>query len=180
MATAVGPVAPATGTTAIAVAVEVTPGPAGGDMPQTPEGVLEDVLEESEEEPEMAPEPVPKVALEEVPVEGLMIVVHPTAPSPPHGVAAVSSPAPHIAASMGAAAGVAVGPKVIMGHPTFYALDDIPLDEAVSMAHRVLSQVQRVLRREDEGLTNECWCLLLWATILKEMMVSKRAVAWAQ
>jgi hypothetical protein len=45
--------------------------------------------------------------------------------------------------------------EVIMGHPTFYALDDIPLDDAMSMAHRALSQAQRVLHWEDEGLIDE-------------------------
>jgi hypothetical protein len=120
-------------------------------MPQTPEGVPEHVLEESEEEPEMAPEPVP----EEVPVEGAMIIMHATAPSPPHGAAAASLPAPRTATIVGAAAGVAVGPEVIMGHRTFYAPDDISLDEAVNTAHMALSQVQRVLRRIDEGLVDE-------------------------
>jgi hypothetical protein len=52
-----------------------------------------------------------------------------------------SSLAPHAAVAVGAAAGVIVGPEVIMGHPTFYASDDIPLDEAMSTAHRALSQV---------------------------------------
>jgi hypothetical protein len=73
-----------------------------------------------------------------------------------------------------------VGLEVIMGHPTFYAPDDIPLDEVVSMAHRALSQVQHVLRWEDKGLTDEHRRLHLWATMLKEMTVSERAVARAQ
>jgi hypothetical protein len=34
-----------------------------------------------------------------------------------------------------------VGPEVILGHPTLYVPDDIPLDEALSMSHRALSQV---------------------------------------
>jgi hypothetical protein len=87
-------------------------------MPQTPEGVAEDVLEESEEEPEMAPEPVPNVVLEEVLVEGAMIAACAGAPSPPHGASAVSSSTPRAAA--GATAGTALGPEVILGHPTLY------------------------------------------------------------
>jgi hypothetical protein len=70
-----------------------------------------------------------------------MIVAHTATPSPPHGAAVASSLAPRAAVAVGAAAGVIVGPEVIMGHPTFYAPDDIPLDEAVSTAHRALSQV---------------------------------------
>jgi hypothetical protein len=145
-------------------------------MPQTPEGVCEDVLEELEEEPDMASGPVP----EEVPVEGAMIVAHAASPSPLHGAATASSPAPRAAAATGIAVGVAVRPEVIMGHPTFYVSDDISLDEAVSTAHRALSQVQRVLRREDEGLTNESRRLQLWATMLKEMTVFERATARAR
>jgi hypothetical protein len=154
----------------------VAPGPAVSDMPQTPEGVCEDVLEELEEEPDMASRPVP----EEVPVEGAMIVAHAASPSPPHGAATASSPAPRAATAIGIAVGVAVRPEVIMGHPTFYVSDDISLDEAVSTAHRALSQVQRVLHREDEGLTNESRRLQLWATMLKETMVSERATARAR
>ena len=42
-----------------------------------------------------------------------------------------------------------------MGHPTYHAPGDISLDGAVSTALRALSQVQRVLRREDGDLTDE-------------------------
>jgi hypothetical protein len=107
-----------------------------------------------------------------------MIVLHATAPSPPHGAAAASSLAPHAVVATGAAIGVAVGPEVIMGHPTFYATDDIPLDDSVSMAHKALSQVQRVIHREGEGLTDEH--LQLWATTLKVMTVSERAAVRAR
>jgi hypothetical protein len=113
----------------------------------------------------MASEPVLEVVPEEALVEGAMIVMHVAAPSPPHGAATTSSPAPRTTAAASAAAGVAVGPKVIMGHPTFYAPDDIRLDESVSLAHRALSEVQRVLHREDEGLTDERWRLQLWAAM---------------
>jgi hypothetical protein len=176
----VGLAAPVAITITVAAADEVAPGPAASNMPQTPEGVIEDVLEELKEEPEMTPEPVPEVVPEEVPVEGAMIIVHTVAPSPPHGAAAASSSAPRVATVAGTTTSVAVGLEVIMGHPTFYAPDDIPLDEAVSMAHRALSQVQHVLRWEDEGLTDEHRRLHLWATMLKEMMVSERAAARAQ
>jgi hypothetical protein len=63
------------------------------------------------------------------------------APSPTHGASAASSLAPRAGAATGAAAGAVVGPEVILGHPTLYAPDDIPLDEALSMSHRALSQV---------------------------------------
>jgi hypothetical protein len=129
-------VAPTVGTTTLSAAVEVAPELAAGDMHQTPEGVPEDVLEDSEEEPEMVLEPVPEV----IPVEEAMIVVHVVAPSPPHATAEVSSPAPHAAAVMDTAANVVGEPEVVMGHPAFHATDDIPLDEAVSTAHRALSQ----------------------------------------
>jgi hypothetical protein len=155
------------------------PGSAAGGMTQTPEGVLEDLLEESEEELEMAPEPVPEVVLEEVPVEGAMIVTHVATPSPPHGAAVASLLEPHVATAAGDAPDAMVGPEVILGHPTSYAPDDIPLEEAVSTAHGALSQVQCVLRREDEGLVDERWCLHLWDTMLKEMKVSERVVARA-
>jgi hypothetical protein len=67
-----------------------------------------------------------------------------------------------------------------MGHPTFHAPDDIPVDEAVSMARKALSQAQRVLHREDDDLIDECRCLQLWATMLKETTATERAAAWAQ
>jgi hypothetical protein len=172
-------VAPAAGTIAIVVAVVAAPGPAVGDMPQTPKGVPEDEFEESEEETEIVSEPVPEVVPEEVPVEGAMTVAHAAAPSPPHGAAAAASSAPRATVAAGAAVDVAVGPEVIMGRPTFYAPDDINLDEAMSTAHRAMSQVQRVLRREDEGLANECRCLQLWAIMIKEMTDSERAAVQA-
>jgi hypothetical protein len=46
--------------------------------------------------------------------------------------------------------------EVVMGHPTCHAPGDISLDGAVSTALRPLSQVQRVLRREDGDLVDEC------------------------
>jgi hypothetical protein len=40
--------------------------------------------------------------------------------------------------------------------------------------------VQRVLRREGEGLTDERRRLQLWSAMLKETTVSERAAVWAQ
>jgi hypothetical protein len=113
------------------------------------------VLEESEEELEMVSELVLEVVPEEVPVERAMIVVHAGAPSLPHGAAELSSPTHHVAAATDATASVVGEPKVVMGHPTFYVLDDIPLHEVVSTAHRALSQAQIVLRQEDKDLTDK-------------------------
>jgi hypothetical protein len=64
-----------------------------------------------------------------------------------------------------------------MGHPTCHAPGDISLDGAVSTALRPLSQVQRVLRREDGDLVDECRRLQLWASMLKETTVTERAEA---
>jgi hypothetical protein len=55
-----------------------------------------------------------------------------------------------------------------MGHPTYHAPGDISLDGAVSTALRALSQVQRVLRREEGDLADERRRLQLWASMLKE------------
>jgi hypothetical protein len=44
--------------------------------------------------------------------------------------------APRAAAAVDATAYVMGELEVVMGHPTFHALDDIPLDEAMSMAHK--------------------------------------------
>jgi hypothetical protein len=84
-----------------------------------------------------------------------MVIAYTASPSPPHGATEASSPAPRAAAAVDTAAGVVGELEVVMGHPTFHAPDDIPLDEAVSTAHRALSQTQRVLRRDDEDLTDE-------------------------
>jgi hypothetical protein len=69
---------------------------------------------------------------------------------------------------------------VVLGHPTPYASDDIPLDEVVSTNHQALSQVQRVLCHEGENLDDECQRLQLWASMLKRMTVSERAAARAR
>jgi hypothetical protein len=66
---------------------------------------------------------------------------------------------------------------VVMGHPTCHAPGDISLDGVVSSALRALSQVQRVLRREDGDLTDERRRLQLWASMLKETTITERAEA---
>jgi hypothetical protein len=48
------------------------------------------------------------------------------------------------------------------------------------MAHRALSQVQRVLHREGEDLDDEHRRLHLWASMLKRMTISERAAARAR
>jgi hypothetical protein len=69
--------------------------------------------------------------------------------------------------------------EVVLGHPTPYALGDISVGEAVSTAHQALSQAQHILHREGEDLADERRRLQLWASMLKRMTVSERAVAWA-
>jgi hypothetical protein len=64
-----------------------------------------------------------------------------------------------------------------MGHPTYHAPGDISLDGAVSTALRALSQVQRVLHREDGDLADERRRLQLWASMLKETTITERAEA---
>jgi hypothetical protein len=64
-----------------------------------------------------------------------------------------------------------------MGLPTYHAPGDISLDRAVSTTLRALSQVQRVLRREDGDLADEHQRLQLWASMLKETTVTERAEA---
>jgi hypothetical protein len=85
----------------------------------------------------MAPEPVPEVVPREVPAAGAMIAVSSAAPSPSHGGTTPFSLATCTAATAGAAAGV--GLDVVLGHPTPYAPDDIPLGETVSTTHLALS-----------------------------------------
>jgi hypothetical protein len=131
------------------------------------------VLEDPADVPEMVPSPSP----EEVLAEKAMLVVRATVPSPPLAVAEASSSAPGTAAPTDAAVDAVGGPEVVMGHPTCHAPGDISLDGAVSTALRALSQVQHVLRWEDEDLTDEHRCLQLWATMLKETTVTERAAA---
>jgi hypothetical protein len=132
----------------------------------------------SEGEPEVAPEPVPEVVQEEAPAEGAMITVcAAVAPPPSHGARAPLLSVPNRAAASGAAA--SEGMEVVLGHPIPYALGDISVSEAVSMAHQAVTQVQRILHCKGEDLPDECQRLQLWASMLKRMTVSERAAARA-
>jgi hypothetical protein len=166
-------VAPVVGATVLAVAAEVAPELVASGTPQTPEGVPEDVLEDPADVSEMVPSPSP----EEVLAEKVMLVVRAAVPSLPLAAAEASSSAPGTAAPADAAADAVGGPEVVMGHPSCHAPGDISLDGAVSTALRALSQVQRALRWEDEDLADERRRLQLWATMLKETMVTERAAA---
>jgi hypothetical protein len=41
----------------------------------------------------------------------------------------------------------------------------------------VLNQAQEVLHQERRDINDECWCLLLWASMLKERTTSKKVKA---
>jgi hypothetical protein len=120
---------------------------------------------------------VPSLSPEEVLAEEATPIVCTAVPSPPLAATEASSSALGTAAPTDAAADVVGEPEVVMGHPTCHAPGDISLDGAVSTALRAMSQVQRVLRREDGDLADEHRCLQLWATMLKETTVSERAEA---
>jgi hypothetical protein len=173
VATVTSSVAPAAGATVPAVATEAVPELVASGTPQTPEGVPEDVPEGHAEAPEtvLSPSPIEVLAEEATPI------VRTTVPSPPLAAALASSSALGTAAPTDAAADAVGEPEVVMGHPTCHAPGDISLDGAVSTALRALSQVQRVLHREDGDLTDEHRRLQLWATILKETTVTERAEA---
>jgi hypothetical protein len=173
VATVASSMAPAAGATVPTVAVEAVPELVASGTPQTPEGVPEDVPED----PADAPETVSSLSLVEVLVEEATPVVRTAVPSPPLATAEASSSALGTAAPADAAADAVGEPEVVMGHPTCHAPGDISLDGAVSTALRALSQVQRVLCREDEDLADERRRLQLWATMLKETTVTERAEA---
>jgi hypothetical protein len=122
-----------------------------GGTPQTPEGVPVDAPESPADVPEvvLCPSPVEVLAEEATPI------VRSAAPSSPLAAAAASSFALGVAAPTDAAADAVEEMEVVAGHPTYHAPGDISLDGAVSTALRVLSQVQRVLCREDGDLTDE-------------------------
>jgi hypothetical protein len=173
VATVASSAAPAAGATVPAVAAEVVPELVAGGTPQTPEGVPEDMSESPADAPEAvsSPSPVEVLAEEATPV------VRTAVPSSPLATTAASSSALGTAAPADAAADAVGEPEVVMWHPTCHALDDISLDEAVSTTLRALSQVQRVLRREDGDLADERRRLQLWASMLKETTVTERAEA---
>jgi hypothetical protein len=173
VATVASSVAPAAGAIVLAVVAEAAPELVASGMPQTPEGVPEDVPEDPADVPEMVLSPSP----EEVLAEEATPVVRTAFPSPSLAAAEASSSALGTAAPADAVADAVGEPEVVMGHPTCHVPGDISLDGAVSTALRALSQVQRVLRREDGDLADERRCLQLWATMLKETTVSERAEA---
>jgi hypothetical protein len=59
---------------------------------------------------------------------------------------------------------------IILGHPMLRALGYVSLDEAMGTARWALTQAQNVLRRESGGIVNEWWRLLLWVSMLKEVV----------
>jgi hypothetical protein len=107
------------------------------------------------ESPADAPEVVPSPSPVEVLAEEATPVVRSVAPSSPLAVTAVSSSALGAAAPADTTADAVEETEVVTGHPTYHAPDDISLDGAVSTALMALSQVQRVLRREDGDLVDE-------------------------
>jgi hypothetical protein len=161
VATVVSSAAPAAGAAGPVVAAEVVPELVASGTPQTAEGVPVDVPESPADSPEVAPSPSPV----EVLAEEVTPVVCTAVPSSP------------LAAAGADAAGET---EVVMGHPTYHAPGDVSLDGAVSTALRALSQVQRVLRREDGDLADECQHLQLWASMLKETTATERAEAWGR
>jgi hypothetical protein len=173
VATVASSMAPAAGATVPAVAAEVVSELVAGGTPQTPEGVPEDVSESPADAPEAVPSPSPVEVLAEeaTPVERTAV------PSSPLAAAAASSSVLGIAAHADAAADAVGETEVVMGHPTYHAPGDISLDGAVSTALKAMSQVQRVLRREDGDLADEHRRLQLWASMLKETTATERAEA---
>jgi hypothetical protein len=164
---------PAAGATGPAVAAEVVPELVAGGTPQTPEGVPVDAPESPADAPEVVPSPSPV----EVLAEEAMPVVRTAVSTSPLAAAAASSPALGVAAAADAGADAAGETEVVIGHPTYHVAGDVSLDGAVSMTLRALSQVQRVLRREDGDLADERQCLQLWASMLKETTATERAKA---
>jgi hypothetical protein len=129
------------------------------------------------ESPADAPEVVSSPSPVEVLAEEATPVLRSAAPSSPLAAAAASSSMLGTAAPAGAAADAVKEMEVVTGHPTYHGPGDISLDGAVSTALRALSQVQHVLRREDEDLADERQRLQLWASMLKETTAIERAEA---
>jgi hypothetical protein len=176
VATVASSVAPAAGAAAPTVAADPVPELVAGGTPQTPKGVPEDVSESPADAPEMVLSPSPV----EVLAEEATSVMRTAVPSSPLAATAASPSALGTATPADAAADAVGEPEVVMGHPTSHAPGDIFLDGVVSTALRALSQVQCVLHREDGDLTDERRCLQLWASLLKETMVTERAEAWGR
>jgi hypothetical protein len=173
VATVASSAPPAAGATGPAVAAEVVPELVTGGTPQTPEGVPVDAPKSPADAPEVVAilSPVGVLAEEATPI------VRSAAPSSPLAAAAASSSALGAAAPADAAADAVEETVVVTGHPTYHAPGDISLDGAVSTTLRALSQVHRVLHREDGDLIDERQRLQLWASMLKETMTTERADA---
>jgi hypothetical protein len=129
------------------------------------------------ESPTDAPETVPSPSPVEVLAEEATPVMRTAVPSSPLAAAVASPSMLGTAAPVDAATDAVGEPEVVMGHPTCHAPGNISLDGAVSTTLRPLSQVQRVLRREDGDLIDERRCLQLWASMLKETTITERAEA---
>jgi hypothetical protein len=115
--------------------VEVVPELVTGGTPQTPEGVPVDVPESPADALEAVPSPSPVGVL----AEEATPIVRTAVPSSPLAAAAASPSALGTAAAADAAADAVGETKVVMEHPTYHALGDVSLDEAVSTALRALS-----------------------------------------
>jgi hypothetical protein len=176
VATVASSAAPAAGATVPAVVAEAVPKLVAGGTPQTPEGMPEDVSES----PTDVPEAVPSLSPDDVLAEEATPIERTVVPSSPLAAAATSSSALGAAAPADAVADAVGETEVVMGHPTYHSPGDISLEWAVSMALRALSQVQRVLRREDGDLADERRRLQLWASMLKETTTTERAEAWGR
>jgi hypothetical protein len=171
VATVASSAPPTAGATGPAIAAEVVPELVVGGTPQTPEGVPVD----APESPANAPDVVPSSSPVEVLAEEATPVVRSATPSSSLAAAAASSSVLGAAAPADAATDAVEETEVATGHPTYHAPGDISLDGAVSTPLMALSQVQRVLRREDGDLTDEHERLQLWASMLKETTATERA-----
>jgi hypothetical protein len=171
VATVASSTPPTAGATGPAIAAEVVPELVVGGTPQTPEGVPVD----APESPANAPDVVPSSSPVEVLAEEATPVVRSATPSSSLAAAAASSSVLGAAAPADAATDAVEETEVVTGHPTYHAPGDISLDGAVSTPLMALSQVQRVLCREDGDLADEHERLQLWASMLKETTATERA-----
>jgi hypothetical protein len=173
VATVASSAAPTVEATVPAVAAKVVPELVASGTPETLRGcqrMCRRVLRDT-------PEAVSSSSPVEVLVEEATPIVCTAVPSSPLAAVAVSSSALGTAAPTDATADAVGETEVVMGYPTYHAPGDISLDGAVSTALRALSQVQRVLRREDGDLADERRRLQLWASMLKETTVTEMAEA---
>jgi hypothetical protein len=66
-------------------------------------------------------------------------------------------------------------PEVILGHRIVVVSRDVSLSDAMGMTHFALNQVHDVLRQERADLDEERLHLLMWFSLLKKLMASKKA-----